>query len=185
MDKFGAPIPGESLTKAPKSFPWERPPEISKPEEAVDYYLEKLTEPKRMKSMLELLQLDTDVVTFTEGILRSGVSRGLHSIDVSMVIAPVIHEFVKSSAEMAEIEFEEGLVDKKAEAKHERDIREAKAARLLRKMRKEGPKKDEVKEAMSDPASTDPIPEEEDVAIPPQEEQEIKPKGLVARRGTK
>ena len=33
-----APIPGQSLTTEPKGFPWERPPEIDKPEDALKFY---------------------------------------------------------------------------------------------------------------------------------------------------
>ena len=36
------PIPGQSLTTVPKSFPYERPPELTDPTEALDLHLDNL-----------------------------------------------------------------------------------------------------------------------------------------------
>ena len=35
MELLKAPIPGQSLTDEPKNYPWENPPEITDPEEAI------------------------------------------------------------------------------------------------------------------------------------------------------
>lgn len=134
---FDAPIPGESLTKAPGSMPYERPPEINDPEEAIQMHLSRLSESDKQQDILDMLELDMDVVTLTEGILRSAVATGIHSIDVSMIIAPVIHEFIKTTAEDAGIDFDEGLVDAKKEKARAQAITKAKAAKMVRKFREE------------------------------------------------
>lgn len=169
LSQFDAPIPGESLTKAPGSMPYERPPEISDPEEAIQMHLMRLSKPEMMQDMMDMLELDVDVVTLTEGILRSAVATGVHSIDVSLAIAPVIHEFIKTSAEDAGIEFNEGLDDPKAKEKR-KAITKAKAAKMIEKFRKEKKNKKEQ-------------PMEEEPAMEEPMDMPVESKGFFKRRG--
>lgn len=133
---FEGPIPGESLTRPPGNMPFERPPEISDPEEAIQMHLHRLSSAEMQTDILDALELDVDVVTLTEGILRSAVATGVHNIDISLAIAPVIHEFIKTTAEDAGIEFNEGLDDPKAKEKR-KAITKAKAVKMIRKYREE------------------------------------------------
>lgn len=111
--QFDAPIPGQSLTTEPKNFPWERPPEIVDPELAIQYHLEKLSRPATVEGILDTIDmLDVDIATLTKGYLRAQVAEGIHSIDVSLIVAPVIHEFIKQVATAAGIDFDEGFEDK-------------------------------------------------------------------------
>ena len=104
-------FPGQSLTAEPKNAPYERPPQMVKPEEAMLWHLNRITEPDKAEAVLDLLELDTSVVEMTEGVLRAAVINGRHSIDVSLIIAPVLHEVIKTMAEKAGIDFEEGFPD--------------------------------------------------------------------------
>ena len=106
---FNAPIPGQSLTSEPKNYPWENPPEFVQPEEALLFHMDKLKEPGKVKAIAGLLTLGLDVVTMTEGILRNGVADGRHSVDVSMLIGPIVHEYIVGIAEAAGIDYNEGL----------------------------------------------------------------------------
>ena len=47
MEEFllQAPIPGQSLTDEPKNFPWENPADISEPNEALMYHIERINKP--------------------------------------------------------------------------------------------------------------------------------------------
>lgn len=111
MNMFNKPIPGESLTSKPKNAPYENPPEITDPEEALQVHLSRLTEPKRMDKIMGLLDIGVDIQTMTEGILRSAVMNGIHSIDVSLLIAPVIHEYIKLTADQVGVDYKEGFED--------------------------------------------------------------------------
>ena len=42
--RITAPIPGQSLTGEPRQYAWERPPEYNTPEEALEFYLPKITD---------------------------------------------------------------------------------------------------------------------------------------------
>ena len=119
---FDAPIPGQSLTSPPKQHPYERPPEISDPKEALGKHLANLSKPGKVESITNALRMDIDIKTLTNFILRSAVANGVHSIDVSMVIAPAIHQFIKKTADDVGVEYNEGLVDKEEKIKNRKLI---------------------------------------------------------------
>ena len=104
-------IPGQSLTAEPKNAPYENAPSMTKPEDAVFWHLESLSSADKTEALLDAMELGLDVVTLTEGILRGAVLDGRHNVDVSLTIAPIIHEFIKGAADRAGIEYDEGFPD--------------------------------------------------------------------------
>lgn len=133
--QFDAPIPGQSLTTEPKNFPWERPPEITDPELAIQYHLEKLSRPKAVEGILDTISiLEVDIATLTKGYLRAQVAEGIHSIDVGLIVAPVIHEFIKQVATSADIDFDEGFEDKSRETATKRKRQEEFAKKTLKQL---------------------------------------------------
>lgn len=133
MDQFEAPIPGQSLTETPGNRPYERPPEITNIEEAIQMHLSRLSEPEKLEGIIDAIELGTDIRSLTTAYLRSAVANGIHTVDVSLNIAPIIHEFIKKTAEEAGIEYEEGFVDEEAEERRRRQIQYAKAKVKLKK----------------------------------------------------
>ena len=193
---FNAPIPGQSLTSEPKNYPWENPPRMVDPEEALLFHLEKLEDKKAIESLAGLMALGVDILDLTEGILRAGVADGQHSIDVSLIIAPVIHEYIKGIGDAAGIDYKEGLVDEDEEelslSTVSVNLREQEARKILQDIKdKRDPdlsELEEPEEGMEEDMSED-MPEEEPEAMQapePQMEtqkpQEEKPMGLMARR---
>lgn len=169
MRQFSGPIPGQSLTTEPKAFPWERPPEINDPEEAIQMHLTRLSDPELLGDVLDLIEVDDlDVNTITKGIMRGAVSSGIHTIDVALLAAPVVHEFIKQAAKTVGLEPEDGFEDKKAKAEY----RKAKETDLAKKMLKAmgNAPKEAVKEVKS-------MEREQEAAVVPAE----KPKGLMSR----
>ena len=61
------------------------------------------------------LQLGIDLSTLVEGVARKAVLDGIHSIDISLSIAPVIHEYIKGYADALDIDYDEGFEDKEEE----------------------------------------------------------------------
>ena len=137
MRTFDAPIPGQSLTDTPKNAPYERPPEIVDPIEAIDTHIAKLNEDGAMEDVLYFLEMGVDLKTMVQGILRSAVVSGIHSIDLSLIIAPVIHEYIKGFADATDLEYNEGFEDKegKEAISYRRDV--ARAKKMLDKLREE------------------------------------------------
>ena len=172
---FSAPIPGQSLTSEVKNSAWENPPEMSAPEDAVMWHITRLNDPEKFKGIFELLELGIDVVTLTEGLLRTAVADGRHSIDVSLIIAPIIHELIVGRAKAVGIDFNEGLDEEDKESQKDIDykIESIKADKIIKDMEKTGeinlsPLKD-TEEKMSSEET------------PPKQIEE-KPMGLMSRR---
>ena len=133
---FNVPIPGESLTVEPKSMPYERPPEISDPIEALDLHINNITRQDAMEDMFFFLDSGLELTSLVEGILRSAVMSGIHSIDVSLIIAPVLHEEIKALALEAGVDFKEGFDndEEKSATDYGRDVSRAKE--MMKELRK-------------------------------------------------
>ena len=138
MELLKAPIPGQSLTDEPKNYPWENPPEITDPEEAISMHMSKFNDPEVIDNMLDLLDIGFPVRALAESILTTSVAAGWHSIDVSLIIAPFIHEHIISMANEAGISYVEGFEkDEEAAQEKERQFILAKARQMLKSTPKE------------------------------------------------
>lgn len=171
MKALSGPIPGQSLTTTPKNFPWERPPEIVDPEEAIQMHITRLSDPDLLEDALNLLEFEElDIQTVVTGIMRGAVANGVHSVDVGMLVAPVVHEFIKQAAKAAGIAAEDGFENKDAKEQKRQYVIASKARKTLAEM---GAKPKEVaKEVEMEEA-----PEEEEEV----EEMPVTSKGLMAR----
>ena len=104
---FNVAIPGQSLTDEPKNFPWERPPEIADPDEAVKHHLTYLSKDEAVESTLFVLESGLPITTFVSTLMTNAVGNGIHSIDVGLLIAPTIHEAIKATADEGGINYKE------------------------------------------------------------------------------
>ena len=133
MELLKAPIPGQSLTDEPKNYPWENPPEITDPEEAIAMHMSKFNDPEVIDNMLDLLDIGFPVRALAESILTTSVAAGWHSIDVSLLVAPFIHEHIISMANEAGVSYVEGFEkDEEAAQEKERQFILAKATQMLK-----------------------------------------------------
>jgi len=178
---FDAPIPGQSLTSEPKLYPWESPPQIDKAEDAFDFYVNTLKKPETMDDIFIALREGFPLNILVKSLLSVGVMEGIHSIDVSLIIAPSIHDYIHGAAIAEGIKVKERpfTKDEQMEEKEKRVL----ASTIERSLEK-SPEKDRGREILEEALSfvqgegMDEMPMEEE-AEPPQEE----PRGLMARRG--
>ena len=174
---FSAPIPGQSLTGEPKQYAWERPPEYNTPEEALKFYLPKITDEEAMDDILLVLESGYPLSTLVKGMYVSGVMEGLHSIDVGLLIAPVLHEVIKASAKTNKVKFKEvPLSETDRLEEKERKRLELSVQRFLEETKEEDEGTDFVLQATQ--AAQQSAPQAEGM----QEEAEEQPtKGLMSR----
>ena len=99
------PIAGESLTAELGSRPWQSPPQFRTPEEAIGHYFTRLTDPEDSAGIINALEMGVPVETLTEVIQLGGVMEGLHTIDVGVLISPVIAETLIQLAEKSGIKY--------------------------------------------------------------------------------
>ena len=100
-----APIPGQGLTAPLGGRPWQRPPEFSTPEQALAFYVEKITDKRTSKKMFDLLELGLQLDKLVDTMQLGGVMEGLHSVDVGMIIAPALHEVITGMADKVGVKY--------------------------------------------------------------------------------
>ena len=102
-----AAVPGQSLTDYPKNYPWERPPEIVDPNDAIKYHIDRVSDESNIDNVLDVLEFGIPAKILSEAMMSGAVASGIHSIDVSLIIEPIVRDFIMKAADMAGIEYKE------------------------------------------------------------------------------
>ena len=101
VDMFNAPIPGEMLTAEMGGRPWQRPPQFSKVEDVMNYYVDKMVEPKIAGNAVSIMESGVPLTTLSETLMTANVMEGVHSIDTGLLVVPFIMEMLEYLAEEA------------------------------------------------------------------------------------
>jgi len=91
---FDAPIPGQSLTDTPGNYPWEHPPRINEPEDALDRIWNKLTTPEMSEQIILMLESGVPVEALGRVITFTGFAEGEFTPDVGFIIAEPIMKMI-------------------------------------------------------------------------------------------
>lgn len=102
--KLDGPIAGQSLTMEPGNSPWEQPPLYNRPEQALAFYMEKFEDEEILEETLFILEQGMPLSVLVESMTTMGVMEGVHTIDVSVLISPVIHEYLLNMSKAANID---------------------------------------------------------------------------------
>ena len=98
--RFSKAPAGYSLTTPPGKWPWERPPEITTPGEAVDTVINNIEQPEAMEEHLQLLAAGVSIEEIVGTISRVGFMEGKWSVDVAEIIkAPLAIYFMGLATE--------------------------------------------------------------------------------------
>ncbi len=103
-----APIAGQSLTSEVGGWPWEQPPQYSTVEEALEFYLPRLTEPTLQNELMNVIEMGLPLTTIANALQQGAVMEGKHSLDVGILVMPVIMEMLAYLAAERGIEFNMG-----------------------------------------------------------------------------
>ena len=175
--KFDAPIPGSSLTKEPSNSNWEQPPLYDTEEDVLAFYLDRLSDEEVIDDLMFALEKKFPLSTLVDSMTSVGVMEGYHSVDVKMLVSPVLHEHLKTLAETLDIE----VVEEDGPSKEDRQALKAKQ-RMLISLREELDKEDQtpLSETSKEEAAAmlaEEVPTEDDT------EQPVPPGGgLIPRR---
>lgn len=105
---FDRPTPGMSLTAELGNRPWQQPPQYATVEEALEFYIPRLTNPELIDQLFDVMETGIPLTTIANAMQISGVMEGKHTIDVGMLIIPVLIETMAYLAEEADIEYNAG-----------------------------------------------------------------------------
>lgn len=165
---FDAPIPGMSMTHELGARPWQSPPQYSTVDEVIEYYLDRMSSDDFIEKLTDVLEMGVPVTDIANTLQLGNVMEGVHTIDVGVLVLPVLIEMMMLVGDSAGVKYDSGLSDKAPmKDKRTRDTLIAKTARELQiRLNKE--KSEEKPEE----------PMEEKV----EESEEEKPLGLMGRR---
>jgi hypothetical protein len=156
---FDAPIPGQSLTAELGGRPWQSPAQYPTVDEAIEYYMSRMATDEFADSLLEVMEMGIPLTTMANTIQMSSVMEGKHSVDVGMLVMPMLIEMMMLIGDSAGVEYDNGLTELKDDT-----TKDAVLDNVRRKLKEKIGEKEET-------------PEVEDV-----EEEIEEPTGLMARR---
>lgn len=103
---LNAPIAGMSLTTEPGSRPWENPPSLVTVEDAMEYYASKILGNKDAHDqLLDTLELGVPVSNIASILQKTSVMNGIHTLDVGLLVTPVIEELIMAVADMNDVSY--------------------------------------------------------------------------------
>ena len=115
-DFFDRPIPGQSLTMEPGNNPWEQPSQYSDIEDVTKFYINNLANQEVLDDFGAMCSAGVPLAPIVESIYLQGVSRGIHTVDAGMLVAPIIHTFLKQALESMGITVKDTGADPKKRA---------------------------------------------------------------------
>jgi len=108
VNMIDAPVPGQSLTGEMGSKPWESPPKYNTVEEAIDFYIGQFSKPKLLGPLLDQVEDGIAISTIVNALQSGAVMEGIHTLDVGLLVAPVLVEYLALQSEEADIKFSVG-----------------------------------------------------------------------------
>lgn len=172
---FDRPIPGMGMTHELGARPWQTPPTYVTVDEAADYYIEKMSSPEFKNKLLDVMAMNVPLTTVANTMQLSSVMEGLHTVDVGMMMIPILVEVMALIGDSADVDYVTGMDAKK-------EARPSMINKIIEDMKSEIGDVEDMDEGMEMQQ-----PQQEAEAMPTEETQEEmpmeQPKGLMARRG--
>ena len=108
---FDGPIPGMSLTAELCGRPWQQPAQYPTVDTAIQYYMDRMTTEEFMDQIVDILELGVPITAIANTLQLASVMEGLHSVDVGILITPVLIEMIMFIGDSAGVEYNAGLED--------------------------------------------------------------------------
>ena len=168
---FLAAVPGSSLTAEPGGRAYKNPPQYSTVDDAMNYYVTRLASDEIAEQVITVLDMGVPVTELANIMQMHGVMEGKHTLDVSMLILPVLMEIIALIGDTANIDYNMGTKKLDPERAENNIVQAA-------KMKMETELRDKTLASSSKDKETE-MPEEVEEEA---EEPATEPTGLMARR---
>lgn len=103
------PIAGQSLTAELGGRPWQNPTQYNTVDEAIEYYLERMSSEEFTDQLVDVLEMGVPVTTLANTIQMGNVMDGTHNLDVGMLVMPFIMEMIMLVAESSGVKYDSGM----------------------------------------------------------------------------
>ena len=114
-----APIPGEGLTHKLGDRPWQKPAQLTSVDEVMPFYREKIMDEEFIPSLLQVIEMGMPLTTIANAMQSAAVMEGVHSIDVGVLMLPIVVEMLKFVAESNKVEYVTGMEERKIKPNEE------------------------------------------------------------------
>jgi hypothetical protein len=92
-NSFDGPIPGQSLTKHPKSHPWQSPPKYTSLNDACNYVFNRITEARQARQLLAMMKSGVTLEAIVRTIIHAGFGEGLWTPDLGLLMVhPLMYQ---------------------------------------------------------------------------------------------
>ena len=133
------PIAGQSLTAEINGRPWLNPPQQVTVDDAIEYYLDRMSSEEFTDQLVDVLEMGVPVTTLANTLQLGSVMEGVHSVDTGMLVMPFIMEMIMLVGDSSGVKYDSGL-----ENPNKGKTRDT----LLESVRRELEQRKEEKEAM-------------------------------------
>ena len=157
-----APIPGMAMTHEVGARPWQTPPQYPTVNKAAQYYVVSMQDESFVEQAINLMETGMPITLIANNMQLMSVMEGKHTIDVGMLLIPVIMEMLMLIGDRAGVKYVTGM-----ERDQEIELRDSASEAAFVKFQKQLGE-DNTEEVVEE--------QQEDV-------QEEEPMGLMARRG--
>ena len=104
-----APVPGEGLTHELGDRPWQKPAQLTNVDDVMPFYREKITDEEFIPQLMQVIELGIPLTTIANAMQSAAVMEGVHSIDVGVLMLPIIVELLKFVAEKNNVKYVTGM----------------------------------------------------------------------------
>ena len=160
---FDTNIPGQSWTKQPGLYPWDKPPMFNTADEVMDHFSSKFNNEESAQHLIGLLSSGIPVDTIVDSMLLAGFSEGMFTPDVAILAAEDLGMLIMYLGDSAGVEY------KVSDKENEVDVQD-----VFHQLARAKKQKKEFE------SGTMPMPKQEPA---PQEQEQ--PKGIMAKKEIK
>ena len=87
-ESFRAPPPGWTMTQPRGQWNWDSPPKFTKPNEAIDFIIDRIEQPETEMTYIKMMFAGVSVEEIVTSITMVGFSEGYYTPDVAEIIKP-------------------------------------------------------------------------------------------------
>jgi len=105
LDVLQPIAPGISWTAPEKSRPWQQPPQLVNISDVVKKYMDGFSDPEVMSNAIDAIETKVPLSVMAQSIMLNHVSEGVHTLDMGILVMPVIIELLITFAELNNVEY--------------------------------------------------------------------------------
>lgn len=105
LDVLQPVAPGISWTAPEKSRPWQQPPQLVNIGDVVQRYMDNFSDQEVMSNAIDAIETKVPLSVMAQSIMLNHVSEGVHTLDMGILVMPVIIELLVTFAELSKVDY--------------------------------------------------------------------------------